>query len=161
MAAEAPNEVLKQHELLLPSAKIVPPSLGPKSIFTSICSDGTAIRPVSMATPQRWPVNSMVIMKPSVSFTDRFIINLNVCLAVPLTNDKSLRMVHTLSYHFLFLTATVCACVQTDDMLVRSVFGAIRKQLVFKKLYVIQSLCCMSHSLSIALQKQIKQDCHK
>lgn len=45
MAAEAPNEVLKQHEPLLPIAKIAPPSLVPKSFFTSICSDGIAIRP--------------------------------------------------------------------------------------------------------------------
>lgn len=45
MAAEAPNEVLKQHEPLPPIAKIAPPSLVPKSFFTAICSDGTAIRP--------------------------------------------------------------------------------------------------------------------
>jgi len=43
MAGQATNEVLKQHEPLLPIAKIAPPSLVPKSFFTSICSNGYAI----------------------------------------------------------------------------------------------------------------------
>lgn len=135
MAAEAPNEVLKQHELLPPIAKIAPPSLVPKSFFTSICSDGTAIRPVSMATPQRWPVNRMAIMKLSGSFTDWFVINLNVCLAASLsrTTNHCKRSTHALSSltlltAFLVLTATPCVGERNNDMLMRQQFLEQKKK---------------------------------
>lgn len=65
MAAKAPNEVLKQHEPLPPIAKIAPPSLAPKSFFTSICSDGTVIRPSPWQRLNAGPLTA--IMKHTVA----------------------------------------------------------------------------------------------
>lgn len=75
-ALQNPNEVLKQHEPLLP--KTAPPSLLPNNVFTSICSDSFAIwlspwkhlHAGLLTTQQQWWSATAALLTDSGSFSE-------------------------------------------------------------------------------------------
>lgn len=75
-ALQNPNEVLKQHEPLLP--KTAPPSLLPNNVFTSICSDSFAIwlspwkhlHAGLLTKQQQWWSATAVLLADSGSFSE-------------------------------------------------------------------------------------------